>query len=216
VREFAADHVLIATGARWRRDGLGRWHSRAIEDLPADGVLTPDDILHGARPAGEVTIFDDGHYYMAPVIAVLLARAGARVTYVTTTGNAGAWSHYTGEQEDTQRQLLELGVEIRVSTALAGFDGEAVTLGCVFSGRQWQRGAASLVLVTSREPCEELYRELVGEEGVPESKIQRIGDCRQPALIAHAVFSGHKAGRELDEVQESASANRDRSIIRGD
>ena len=26
VREFGADHVLIATGARWRRDGVGRWN----------------------------------------------------------------------------------------------------------------------------------------------------------------------------------------------
>ena len=172
--------------------------------------------MQGGRPTGEVTIFDDDHYYMAPVIAVLLARAGARVTYVTTTGNASEWSHYTGEQESTQRQLLELGVEIRVSTALAGFDGEAVTLGCVFSGREWQQSAAAVVLVTSREPCEELYRELVGEEpGGSALKIQRIGDCRQPALIAHAVFSGHEAGRELDAVQQSASAKRDRSVIRG-
>jgi dimethylamine/trimethylamine dehydrogenase len=65
--------------------------------LDSAGILTPDDIMQGARPAGEVTIFDDDHYYMAPVIAVLLARAGARVTYVTTTGSAGEWSHYTGE-----------------------------------------------------------------------------------------------------------------------
>jgi dimethylamine/trimethylamine dehydrogenase len=214
VREFGADHVLIATGARWRRDGLGRWHSRAIVDLPAEGVLTPDDIMQGARPQGEVTIFDDDHYYMAPVIAVLLARAGARVSYVTTTGSAGEWSHYTGEQERTQGQLLELGVEIRVSTALEGFDGAAVTLGCVYSGRRWQQSASTVILVTSREPREELYRELVGEEpAVPALKVQRIGDCRQPALIAHAVYSGHKAGRELDEAHESAVASRDRSVI---
>ena len=161
-------------------------------------------------------MFDDDHYYMAPVIAVLLARAGARVTYVTTTGNASEWSHYTGEQESTQRQLLELGVEIRVSTALEGFDGEAVTLGCVYSGRQWQQSASTLILVTSREPQEELYRELVGEEpGGSALKIQRIGDCRQPALIAHAVYSGHEAARELDEAHQVPSARRDRSVIHG-
>jgi dimethylamine/trimethylamine dehydrogenase len=216
VREFGADHVLIATGARWRRDGLGRWHSRAIARLPAAGVLTPDDIMSGARPEGEITIFDDDHYYMAPVIAVLLARAGARVTYVTTTGSAAEWSHYTGEQERTQGQLLELGVGIHVSTALEAFDGTTVTLGCVYTARRWQQSAAAVVLVTSREPCEELYRELVGEEPpVAAPKIQRIGDCRQPALIAHAVFSGHKAARELDEPQEAAFTNRDRSVIAG-
>ena len=46
--------------------------------------------MRGALPSGEVTIFDDDHYYMAAVIAVRLARAGARVTYVTTTGRAAA------------------------------------------------------------------------------------------------------------------------------
>jgi len=216
VREFGADHVLIATGARWRRDGLGRWHSLAIEGLPTRGVLTPDDIMRGARPEGEVTIFDDDHYYMAPVIAVQLARAGAKVSYVTTTGSVSEWSHYTGEQERTQQQLLELGVQIRVSAAVVGFDGESVGLACVYTGREWRQRASTLVLVTSREPCDELYRELVGEEGaVPALKIQRIGDCLQPALIAHAVFSGHKAARELDEAGEPAPAGRDRSVVPG-
>jgi dimethylamine/trimethylamine dehydrogenase len=216
VREFGADHVLIATGARWRRDGLGRWHSQAIEGLPARGVLTPDDILQGARPEGEVTIFDDDHYYMAPVIAVQLARGGAKVTYVTTSGWVSEWSHYTGEQERTQQQLLELGVQIRVSAAVVGFDGQSVGLACVYTGREWRQRASTLVLVTSREPCDELYRELVGEEGaVPDLKIQRIGDCLAPALIAHAVFSGHKAARELDEAGEPAPAGRDRSVVPG-
>ena len=213
VREFGADHVLIATGASWRRDGRGRWHSRPIAGLYAAAVLTPDDLMHGARPEGEVTIFDDDHYYMAPVIAVLLARAGARVTYVTTSGSVSEWSHYTGEQERTQQQLLELGVRIQVSTAVEGFDGSAVTLGCVYSGRTWQQTAATLVMVTSREPREELYRELVGEESsAPALKVQRIGDCRQPALIAHAVFAGHQAARELDD-PESSAPGRDRSVV---
>ena len=214
VREFGADHILIATGARWRRNGLGRWHARAIAGLPERAVLTPDDIMRGARPTGEVTIFDDDHYYMAAVIAVLLARAGATVTYVTPTGHAAEWTHYTGEQERTQRQLLEVGVEIRVSTAVEGFDGAAVTLGCVYSGRQWQQRASTLVLVTSRDPQDELYRELVGAEGAAAAPhIQRIGDCRQPALIAHAVFSGHQAARELDALPDGLVAKRDRRVI---
>ncbi len=212
VREFDAQHVLIATGAKWRRDGVGRWHSRPIEGLPAAQVLTPDDIMRGARPTGAVTLFDDDHYYMGPVLALLLARSGARVSFVTPNGQVSEWTHYTGEQEQTQRQLLELGVEIHVSAALERFDGGAVTLGCVYSGRQWQQSASTLVLVTSREPEESLYRALVGEEPAPECLIQRIGDCRQPGLIAHAVYSGHKAARELEEAHPVAAA-RDRSII---
>jgi hypothetical protein len=78
----------------------------------------------------------------APVIALLLARAGAKVSYVTPTGHASEWSHYTGEQERTQQRLLELGVRIQVSTAVEGFDGSAVTLGCVYSGRKWQQSGS--------------------------------------------------------------------------
>jgi dimethylamine/trimethylamine dehydrogenase len=214
VREFAADHILIATGAKWRRDGLGRWHCRPVAGLEAQEVLTPDDIMRGARPSGRVTIFDDDHYYMAPVLATLLANSGAEVTYVTSAGQAGDWSHYTGEQDCTQRQLLKLGVEIIVNTAVEGFDGEAVTLGCIYTGERRSHAASTLLLVTSREPQDALYRELVGPEGcAPELKIQHIGDCRQPALIAHAVYAGHKAARELDQEGELLQPMRDRSIV---
>jgi dimethylamine/trimethylamine dehydrogenase len=214
IREFGADHVLIATGAHWRRDGIGRWHASAIPDLHAAAVLTPDDLMRGARPSGNVTLFDDDHYYMGPVLAVLLAQSDAAVTYVTTEGKAGDWSHYSGEQERTQRQMLELGIEILVNTTVDGFDGGAVSLACVYSGRSQSRAATSLVLVTSREPEDALYWELVGtDEDSAAPGIQRIGDCRQPALIASAVYAGHKAARELGQATGTAPMRRDRSLV---
>jgi len=67
--------------------------------------------------------------------------------------------------------------------------------------------ASAVVLVTAREPDEALYRALVGERKEAENmlagpdgafpSLQRIGDCLQPALIVHAVYSGHRAAREL-------------------
>jgi dimethylamine/trimethylamine dehydrogenase len=67
--------------------------------------------------------------------------------------------------------------------------------------------------VTSREPVDALYRELAGPEGESaDLKIQRIGDCRQPALIAHAVYAGHKAARELDQLPEQVPVQRDRTV----
>jgi dimethylamine/trimethylamine dehydrogenase len=213
VAEFGADHVLIATGARWRRNGLGRWHAKPIARLHAPGVLTPDDLMAGARPGGTVVVFDDDHYYMGPVLSVLLARSGARVTYVTTEGRAGAWSHYTGEQDATQRQMLELGIEIIVNTGVAGFDGASVSLECIYTGAMQDRSANALLLVTSREPDDALYRELAPGIDAPECNIHRIGDCLQPALIAHAVYSGHKAARELDESPDVPAPQRDRTVI---
>lgn len=211
VREFGADHVFIATGARWRRNGVGRWHVRPVQTLAQEAVLTPDDIMGGATPRGRVLLFDDDHYYLGPVIAQRLADSGAEVTYVTPAGTAGEWGHYTGEQDATQRQLLEKGVTIVTLHAVEGFDGREVELSCVYSGRRQRHSISTLVLVTSREPRDELYRELAGEEGPATGlDLRCIGDCRQPALIAHAVYSGHQAARELGE--HGIAPERDRVV----
>ncbi len=214
VREFGADHILIATGARWRRDGSGRTLVRGISRLDTANVYSPDDLMAGARPEGRVVVFDDDNYYMGPVLALLLARLGRTVTYVTPEGRAGAWSHYTGEQEATQAQLLASGVEIIANTSVEAFDEYRLTLACVFSGATRIRDADAVVLVTSREPEEGLYRELVGEDPQDAGpSIEAIGDCLQPALIANAVYAGHRAGRELGSARGDGGLRRDRLVV---
>ena len=209
--DFDADHIVIATGSAWRRDGTGRWHNTAIAEFNHDAVFTPDDILDGRVPPGRVVLFDDDHYYMAPVIAELLVHAGANVTYVTTEGKAGSWSYYTQEQQATQRRLIELGVDIQVSTAVVGFDGKSASLSCVYTARPRIVAADALVLVTSREPHAVLYEGLL-ECGLDAGRIRRIGDCYQPSIIAAAIYAGHKAGRELGTGQQS-QIPRDRPVI---
>jgi dimethylamine/trimethylamine dehydrogenase len=216
-RELDSDYVLIATGARWRRDGLGRSHARSIETLQGL-VLTPDDIMDGAVPGGHVIVFDDDHYYMGPVIALHLARNGAQVRYVTTAGRAGDWSIHTAEQAYAHRQLLESGVEIVVNHSVEEFAAGRVGLACIYTGSSSYCDADALVLVTSREPDDELASELLGPEGEAEdSRVIRIGDCRQPAIIAAAVYSGHKAARELGGVLHEPPPRRERVIanVRG-
>ena len=77
VASYGFDHVAVATGAAWRRDGVGRWRTHPIELDPALPVLTPDDLMSGKRPEGEhVVIFDDDHYYMGGALAELLVSEG--------------------------------------------------------------------------------------------------------------------------------------------
>jgi dimethylamine/trimethylamine dehydrogenase len=199
VRDFGADHVLIATGARWRGDGTGRHHAAPLALAAGARLYTPDDIMAGARPAGDVVLYDDDGYYLGPVLALALAGAQARVTYVTPEGRAGQWSHYTGELELANRQLIDAGVHIVTNCYLGGYDGEQATLAPIYGEAERRLPAGALVLVTARDPQDGLYRDLVGDGDAPAmANVQRIGDCRQPALIAHAVYSGHKAARELD------------------
>ena len=72
---FGAAHV-IATGSHWRKDGRGRDQVTAIASFDHPHVFSPDDIMDGIRPEGSVVVFDNDHYYMASVIAELLAREG--------------------------------------------------------------------------------------------------------------------------------------------
>src|ERR1700727_1706913 len=109
ILDYDFDHVAVATGARWRADGVGRHHTRPIELARALAVLTPDDLMSGELPGAErVAIYDDDHYYMGGVLAELLVRAGRRVTLVTPAVCASSWTTNTMEQHRIQRRLLEL------------------------------------------------------------------------------------------------------------
>jgi dimethylamine/trimethylamine dehydrogenase len=212
VKGFGADRVLIATGARWRRDGIGRSHALPIAGLGDAAVFTPDDIMDGRLPDGRVILFDDDSYYMGPVIALALAAKGAAVTYVTPEGCAGAWSANTAEQGHTQRAMLAAGIIIETNAALArAGQGRAVTA-CAYSGAERDRAADAIVLVTSRTPDDALYRALAGDADDPPAGIRMIGDCLQPALIAHAVHSGHAAALEI-ATGKLWAPKRDRLVI---
>jgi dimethylamine/trimethylamine dehydrogenase len=216
VLAVGADHVVIATGATWRRDGFGRSHPAGLADPgPADRIFTPDDVMAGRLPEGRVVLFDDDHYYMGSVVAERLCAEGIPVSLVTPQDKVAAWGTYTAEQTRTQQRLLELGVEIVTAHGLSAFDGREAVLACAYTGRSRRIEADSIVMVTARRPNDGLYRSLserlaAGAGGAPKS-VRRIGDCDAPAIIAAAVYAGHRYARELDSPEsDRAQVPRDR------
>ena len=197
------DHVVIATGAKWRRDGYGNYHTRPMDPPPPEAkTFTPDDIMAGRLPDGTTIIYDDDGFYLAGAIADRLVQNGNDVIYVTPHALLSNWSVYSGEQPRVHKHLAESGVNIILNNGLDCFDGETATLGCAFTGAQQTIAAENLVLVTCRTPRDELYYQLQdavegGAEGAPKS-VKRIGDAEAPAIIAAAVYAGHKYARELD------------------
>ncbi|MEQ8602386.1 MAG: NAD(P)-binding protein [Marivibrio sp.] len=206
VREIGAPVVAIATGARWRRDGIGRWSQAALPDLAGGPLFTPDDLMEvdglDRLPLGPVLLFDDDHHYMAAVLALAAAASGRETILVTTAGRACAWGANTEEDYRTNAALIEAGVRIVPNRAVDGFDGKRARTRCVFTGRAEDVSAAALVCVTSRDPSSSLYDALIADpEGLAAAGIEtvvRIGDALAPGLIAHAIHSGHEFARELD------------------
>ncbi|MBT6205866.1 MAG: FAD-dependent oxidoreductase [Alphaproteobacteria bacterium] len=198
VAELGADHVVCATGARWRRDGLGAATLFGVDGLDEAHVMIPDDILiDGVEPAGQIVIYDDDHYFMAGALAERLALAGHDITYVTPTARASSWTEMTNEQHFVQARLLEAGVSILANRMLARAQAGAIGLGCIFTGTISEQACDSLILVTARQPEDSLYQALAADGT---ANLSRIGDCEVPGAIVHAVHAGHRFARELDAV----------------
>lgn len=192
VSEFGADHVVLATGSTWRRDGVGVY---AIRPLELPGALTPDDVFAGAKVTGPVVVYDDEHYFMGGALAEKLAAAGHEVHYVTTAGVASSWTVMTNEQDFLQARLIEAGVRLHPLKALKTQGNGEVRLACVYTGREATLPCGTLILCTGRVPESALWDDLA-VQGV--SAI-RIGDCVAPSSIADAVYSAHRYARLLGE-----------------
>ena len=201
ILEYGFEHVCIATGSHWRHDGVGRSSYTPMEGWDDSGVLSVEALDSTADLNSPCVVYDDDHFYMAPVVAERLHGLGHEVTLVTTADMVCSLGVGSLDQARSQERLMELGVEIITSHKITAFAAEKITLQCGYTRRQQQRGCRTLVPVTARRPRESLYLELMARESDFDSagirSVQRIGDCQAPGIIAAAVFAGHRYGREL-------------------
>jgi dimethylamine/trimethylamine dehydrogenase len=108
---------------------------------------------------------------------------------------------FTLEQDRIHAQLLGLGVTLLPHHVLASTSPEAVTVQHAITSAETTLPTDAVVLVTDRLPNDALYREL--QPALADGRLDSlrlIGDAEAPNIIAQAVFSGHLAAREFDEV----------------
>jgi dimethylamine/trimethylamine dehydrogenase len=204
ILEAGYAHIILATGAEWRKDGVGRNQWKPIKGHNLPHVFTPDDLMAGKIPDGNVLIYDNDHYYMGSVLAELLLQQGCQVTFVTPAPLVAYWSQYTLEQEKIQRRLMKSDVKIFTQQILEEIHPEKVTLTDSVSGEAIEVNADIVVLITDRLPNDELYQAL--KHALKNSDIQSlcvIGDAEAPNTIAQAVFSGHLTAQEFGEIPVS-------------
>jgi dimethylamine/trimethylamine dehydrogenase len=202
ILSYDFDHVALATGSRWRADGVGRWNTQPL-DLEGVEILTPDHLMSGSRPAGtKVVLYDDDHYYMGGVLAELLATESYEVTLVTPEPRVSEWTVNTMEQHRIQRRLLELDIAVLTSRTLVSASGGAVRTACVYTEREQELECDALVVVSSRLPEDGVATELedaVASGGGGGPVVRLVGDAWSPGTIAAAVWDGHRYAQELDE-----------------
>jgi len=203
VLEFGYRHVVIATGAAWRRDGIGQNVHHPVPGMDGAHVLTPDDVMAGAAVEGPVLIYDDDQYYMAGVLAEKLLTAGQRVILATPGYEVSSWTTMTDEQFKVQARLLSLGLETILTHRLESWHSGEAELACLYTGKRRTIAAGTLLSVTARAPNDALYRALqTDEEGRRAAGIETlaiIGDAEAPGAIVHATYAGHRFAREFGE-----------------
>jgi dimethylamine/trimethylamine dehydrogenase len=207
--ETGGQNIILATGAAWRRDGMGRTLRKPIPGYQSQNVFNPDDLMENLELGGlpsespalrDVVIYDDDHYYIGGVLAELLASQGYSVSLVTPAPLISYWSQYTLEQERIQHKLMRLGVRLYPQTVLTQIEDDCIRIANTISGSENELSRDGVVLVSDRISNDLLYYEL--KPALLEGKIKSlrlIGDAEAPNIIAQAVFSGHLAAREFDE-----------------
>jgi dimethylamine/trimethylamine dehydrogenase len=212
VLAFGADHVAIATGARWRRDGVGRHARRPVPIDPRALVLTPEDIFDGAVCDGPVFVHDDDHYVLGGAIAEAMTARGLSVTLSTPAPLVSSWTQLTLEQGFIERRLVALGVRLATRRVLEAIGADHVVTRCDLTGARFETPARTIVLVTSRIAEDALHRELQARRAdwtdASVASVATIGDAHAPAMIVHAVHAGHFYARALDEDADPAAFKR--------
>jgi dimethylamine/trimethylamine dehydrogenase len=201
--EYGAEIVVVATGARWRADGLNGTTQQTIPGAELDCSYAPEQVsaVKGQIDGEHVLVYDTDGYFAAVGVAELLLNAGKRVTFVTPLANVAPFMAFTGEFGPVNVSLRERGAEIALQHTLAQIAPGAMRGASVWGGEAgWDADAA--VLVTQRESVDGVYRELTSDaarlerEGI--EAVYRIGDCLAPRLPADSIFEGHRLAREID------------------
>ena len=206
VIELGIPNVFVATGASWRRDGVGRANRYPFDNNGSQTILTADDVMDGTLPpAGPLVIYDDEQAYIAGVLAEHLAPHCDDITYVTPASEVSPFTGYTLEQGRVQKSLIEKGIRIVTAHSLAALSDGRCELQCIHTGAPIQIDCATLLPVTERIRHCQLFEELRATEDNGLQTLELIGDAAAPGLIADAVYGGHMAARNFEVDPELVS-----------
>ena len=197
------DQVVIATGSLWATDILSH-AGYPISGFQDNRVFTPDQILNGATLVEPVVIYDFDHYYMGGCLAELLRERHKEITLVTPANAVSAWTVMNNESWRIRERMIELRIKILLEHNLVGMDESHLHLESIYSDAETMTiEAGSLIIVGVRRTEDTLYKELllrpefIASSGI--SSIKSVGDCVAPGTIAHAIYSGHEHGRNIDK-----------------
>jgi 2,4-dienoyl-CoA reductase-like NADH-dependent reductase (Old Yellow Enzyme family)/thioredoxin reductase len=204
------DHVVVASGARYRRDGFQGQTGKPIPGWETGNCLTWDEIaLDKAKASGEVLVIDEMADVAAPLTAVKLAKEGAKVRLLTKWPMIGWETTAEVYLHWILTYLYEAEVEMIVDHAVKRIDrGQVEIVNIYQSSKARWINADAIVMATSRSSENAIYHLLHGRG----ASVEAIGCAIAPRTVYEATLEGHRAARKLGESQFGRSGReRDRA-----
>jgi 2,4-dienoyl-CoA reductase-like NADH-dependent reductase (Old Yellow Enzyme family) len=195
VRALEPDHVVLATGSTWRKDGFtvkmagrpgipGLEHVKVLD--PIDAIVSPG--LCGDR----VLIIDDTGEYTALGLAETLAGLGKSVEVITAGLFLGENIVLNLDIGHLYPRLHAAGVTLTPQHIVAEVNPEGAVLARIWDGNQRVVPVDAIVTVMLRDPVTSLLPALDAE-----FEVTQVGDCLAPRRVDEAIYEGEMAGRAI-------------------
>ena len=193
-----ADEIVVASGARAAADGRSSVTTEPIPGYDRPHVMTYEDLLQGTVPdtiGAQVLIVDELADRIAPGIAEMLAEREHKVQIVTRWPSVGhellmKW----GEMANIYEKLDVLGVECTADTWVSAIGEGSATAFNIYSGRQWEVPADTVVLVTMKYSNTDILQLVKQRAAVP---VHTIGDALAPRQVADAVLEATRLAHAI-------------------
>jgi thioredoxin reductase len=193
--EVQPDHVVVATGARFHRDGFQGQTAQPIPGWETGDCVTWDEVALGrVKPTGQVVVIDDIQDVAAPLTAVAISEYAEQVTLVTRWPMVAMETAPDVYLHWMLTYLYQTGVEMLRDHLVTRIDGDTVSAINVYHQEAVRELAADcIVMATGRRSENSLYH-LLRDRG---ASVETIGDATAPRGTYEATFEGHRQARKL-------------------
>ena len=189
------DHVVLATGAEPRRDGVQTSHpGLPIEGFDLAHVHASNDIMTMSHvPGTHALVVDDVGHYEALACSEHLIEAGLDVTLVTRLPTLAPGIRTALMVDPFLERLGNAPFRYRIATRVVAVDGQQARLEPVNGGNQEVIPADLVVFVSLNRPRDALAAELASKA----RSCTLVGDANSPRFLVRAIAEGNAAGREV-------------------
>jgi pyruvate/2-oxoglutarate dehydrogenase complex dihydrolipoamide dehydrogenase (E3) component len=189
------DHIVVASGAHYRRDGFQGQSGKPIPGWETGKCVAWDQVaLDKTAISGEILVIDEMADVAGPLTAVKLAKQGAKVRLITKWPMIGMETAPEVYLHWIMTYLHEAEVEIITHHVVKNINGATADIANVYKPSSVRRiNADAIVMATARSSNNALYH-LLRRRGV---SVEAIGCANAPRTVYEATFEGHRAARKL-------------------